>query len=227
MDPKELEKSHAEIRPLKILCSPAAAGVRCVAANPSGSGFCSGSFEKTVRVWQTDGAASEVYSGSIKKMQTESGAKDSQLEDNCVCTLDGHHAAPVSSVAWPVGNTIYSASWDGNIKKWDAEKCSHVSTNVGGTPFTCLSVAGSGSNILAAGGFDGKLRIYDPNQPAISRPALKFSSHNKEISACQWHKDSFHLLSASLDGTVMMWDVRNEISIFLSQFQFGSFNAFK
>ncbi|CAL1377267.1 unnamed protein product [Linum trigynum] len=203
MDSKEIG-----ISPFKILHGHAAAGVRCVAANPSGSRFCSGSFEKTVKVWQTDGAASEVCSGSMKKMKTESGAKESQMEDNPVCSLEGH-AALVSSVAWPVGNTIYSASWDCTIREWDVEKCSLVSTKSCGRPFSCLSVAESGSNILAAGGFDGKLRIYSPNQPDKSRRVAKFSSHNKEISACQWHKDSVHLLTASLDGTVMMWDVRN------------------
>ncbi|CAL1377302.1 unnamed protein product [Linum trigynum] len=195
-----------EFRPVRFLDSSVGDGIR---RRPLDFTFCSGSCNTTVKVWQTYEAASKVYSGSIKKRKTESGAKESHLEDNSVCSLEGH-VSLVSSVAWPVGNTIYSASWDGLIREWDVEKCSHVSSKFYEKSFTCVSVGGSGSNILAAGAFDGKLKIYDAKLPAKSRAVHDIFSHNNRISACQWHcKDTVYLLSASRDGRVMVWDLRN------------------
>ncbi|CAI0421743.1 unnamed protein product [Linum tenue] len=205
LDTKELEKFPRKIKPFKTLSDHSTKGVWRVAANPSGSRFCSGSFNTTVKVWQTYEAASEDYSGFVKKRKTECEAKESQLEDNLVCSLEGH-VSVVSSVAWPVDNTIYSASWDGTVREWDVEKCSHVSSKFYEKSFTCLSVGGSGSNILAAGAFDGKLKIYDAKLPGAVHDIF---SHDNRISACQWHcKDTVYLLSASLDGRVMVWDLR-------------------
>ncbi|KAE8706242.1 putative fasciclin-like arabinogalactan protein 20-like [Hibiscus syriacus] len=42
-----------------------------------------------------------------------------------------------------------------------------------------------------------------------SAPVFQFSSHSSWISDCKWHSwSSFHLLSSSYDGKVMLWDLR-------------------
>ena len=47
-------------------------------------------------------------------------------------------------------------------------------------------------------------------------PVFQFSSHTSWISACKWHNKSwFHLLSASYDGKVMLWDLRTAVLYFL------------
>ncbi|CAI0403940.1 unnamed protein product [Linum tenue] len=58
LDTKELEKFPRKIKPFKILSDHSTKGVWRVAANPSGSRFCSGSFYTTVKVWETYEAAS-------------------------------------------------------------------------------------------------------------------------------------------------------------------------
>lgn len=46
-----------------------------------------------------------------------------------------------------------------------------------------------------------------------SAPVYQFSSHSFWISTCKWHEKSrFHLLSASYDGKVMLWDLRTAVS---------------
>ena len=46
-----------------------------------------------------------------------------------------------------------------------------------------------------------------------SAPVFQFSSHSSWISACKWHNtSSFHLLSSSYDGKVMLWDLRTAVS---------------
>lgn len=43
-------------------------------------------------------------------------------------------------------------------------------------------------------------------------PIFQFSSHSSWITACKWHSRShFHLVSASYDGKVMLWDLRTAV----------------
>jgi len=45
-----------------------------------------------------------------------------------------------------------------------------------------------------------------------SAPVFQFGSHTSWVSACKWHDQSwFHLLSASYDGKVMLWDLRTAV----------------
>ncbi|CAK9149824.1 unnamed protein product [Ilex paraguariensis] len=72
-----------------------------------------------------------------------------------------------------------------------------------------LDVGGKSSALIAVGGSDPILRIWDPSKPGTLAPVFQFSSHASWISACKWHDKSwFHLVSASYDGKVMLWDLR-------------------
>ncbi|XP_038998447.1 ribosome biogenesis protein WDR12 homolog, partial [Hibiscus syriacus] len=86
------------------------------------------------------------------------------VQGEAVSTLVGHTQC-VSCVVWPQHETIYSASWDHSVRKWDVETGKDLSDI--------------------------------------------FSSHSSWISDCKWHSwSSFHLLSSSYDGKVMLWDLR-------------------
>ncbi|CAI0465197.1 unnamed protein product [Linum tenue] len=208
MDSEEgVDDVPAKIRPFKILRGHSAS-VGSVAAQASGSMICSGSWDCRVNLWQTDVSSAEGDSVSIKKRKTKNGTEEPQLEGAPVSTLVGH-TQQVSSLVWPELDTIYSASWDHTIRRWDAETGKDVSSIICGRPFNCLSVGGEGSTLVAAGGSTPILRIWDPRKPGTSAPVYQFSSHTSWISACQWHSKSwFHLLSASYDGKVMLWDLR-------------------
>lgn len=103
-------------------------------------------------------------------------------------------------------------------------------------------MGGENSALVAAGGSDPILRIWDPRKPGkqcnsfLSKlmstifllltlaevanpsstgtlaPVFQFASHSSWITACKWHPRSwFHLLSASYDGKVMLWDLRTAV----------------
>jgi len=45
-----------------------------------------------------------------------------------------------------------------------------------------------------------------------SAPVFQFASHTSWVTTVKWHdKSSFHLLSASYDGKVMLWDLRTAV----------------
>ncbi|KAF7822417.1 ribosome biogenesis protein WDR12-like protein [Senna tora] len=204
-NPEEAIDHPVKIRAFKILRGHKAS-VQSVAVQTSGEMVCSGSWDCTINLWQThfdtDGDL------SIKKRKVGGQVEESQLEGEAVSTLVGH-TQNVSAVAWPLRDTIYSASWDHSVRKWDVETGKDLSDIFCGKALNCLDIGGEGSALIAAGGSDPVLRIWDPRKPGTSAPVFQFSSHTSWISACKWHDNSwFHLLSASYDGKVMLWDLR-------------------
>ncbi|XP_057993630.1 ribosome biogenesis protein WDR12 homolog isoform X2 [Hevea brasiliensis] len=206
-DTEEPENSPANIRAFKILRGHNAS-VQSVAAETSGSMICSGSWDCTINLWKTDESDTEGDLVSIKKRKVKNKAKESQLEGEAMSTLVGH-TQRVSSVVWPEHETIYSASWDHSIRRWDVETGKDSAKIFCGKALNYLHVGGEGSALIAAGASDPILRIWDPRKPGTSAPIYQFCSHTSWVSACKWHDKSwFHLLSASYDGKVMLWDLR-------------------
>ncbi|TYK05339.1 ribosome biogenesis protein WDR12-like protein [Cucumis melo var. makuwa] len=199
-------KNPTKLRPFKILKGHRLS-VQSVASQKSGHLICSGSWDHTIKLWRTDEHQSE-GDVSIKKRKMNNKAEESQLEEDSVATLDGHSQS-VSSVAWPKHEEIYSVSWDHSVRKWDVETGNVLFNHVCGKALNCLDIGGEGSSLIAAGGSDPTIRIWDPRKPGTSSPIFQFSSHTSWVSACKWHEKSwFHLLSASYDGKVMLWDLR-------------------
>ncbi|XP_010258084.1 PREDICTED: ribosome biogenesis protein WDR12 homolog [Nelumbo nucifera] len=196
-----------KIRAFKILQGHKSS-IQSVAAQPSGDMVCSGSWDCTINLWQTNESDTEGDLVSVKKRKMGSEAEESQLQGEAVSTLVGHTQC-VSSVVWPEHVTIYSASWDHSIRRWDVETGKDSLDMFCGKVLNCLDVGGESSALIAAGGSDPILRIWDPRKPGTLAPVFQFSSHTSWITSCKWHKKSwFHLLSASYDGKVMLWDLR-------------------
>ncbi|XP_040973595.1 ribosome biogenesis protein WDR12 homolog isoform X2 [Gossypium hirsutum] len=79
-----------------------------------------------------------------------------------VSTLVGHTQC-ISSVVWPQHDTIYLASWDHSVKKWDVETGKDLSD----IALNCIDIGGEGLALIAAGGSDPVLRIWDPRKLAL------------------------------------------------------------
>ncbi|MCD7458951.1 hypothetical protein HAX54_039675 [Datura stramonium] len=122
----------------------------------------------------------QVMSFQSRKGKKDADEEDAQVEEEAKSTLVGH--------------TI-----------WRQDSLNLYCNKV----INCLDIGGEGSALIAAGGSDPVLRIYGSSQIGTSAPVYQFSSHSSWISACKWHEKSwFHLVSASYDGKVMLWDLR-------------------
>ncbi|KAF3323379.1 ribosome biogenesis protein WDR12 isoform X1 [Carex littledalei] len=187
--------------------------VQSVTVNSSREMICSGSWDCSIKLWDVkdseedgDGNTISLKKRKVNCMTTE--FEDAQSEGAATSTLMGHTQC-VSAVTWPDPDVLYSASWDHSIRQWDIPSGKETWTMVGGKALNCLDIGGESSSLVAAGGSDPVLRIWDPRKPGSLAPIFQFSSHASWISECKWHPRSwFHLLSASYDGKVMLWDLR-------------------
>ncbi|GAB4831734.1 WD repeat-containing protein 12 [Ancistrocladus abbreviatus] len=183
------------------------ASVKSVSSQPSGNMVCSGSWDATINLWQMNESDTDGDLASVKKRKTDD-AVDPLIEGGAVSTLVGHTQC-VPCVVWPRDEAIYSASWDHSVRRWDVETGKDSWNLFCGKALNCVDVGGESSALVAAGASDTILRIWDPRKPGTLTPIFQFSSHTSWISACKWHNKSwFHLLSASYDGKVMLWDLR-------------------
>ncbi|XP_039011226.1 ribosome biogenesis protein WDR12 homolog [Hibiscus syriacus] len=109
----------AKIRAFKILRGHNAS-VQSIAAKTSGDMIYSGSWDCTINLWRTNDSDIDGDTVAIKKRKVNNKVEELQSEGEAVFALVGHTQC-ISCVSWPHHETIYSASWDHSVRKWDVE----------------------------------------------------------------------------------------------------------
>uniref|UniRef100_A0A8C2BTG3 Ribosome biogenesis protein WDR12 n=2 Tax=Cyprinus carpio TaxID=7962 RepID=A0A8C2BTG3_CYPCA len=160
-------------------CRGHAGSVDTVAVDPTRTKFCSGSWDKMLKIWSTP-----------------------------LMTFSGHNEA-VSSVLWMDAEELCSASWDHTIRLWDAETGGQKNTITGSKVFSCISYSplcrrlASGSTdrhvrLWDPRSKDGYLVLLSLTSHNGWVTAVRWSpSHEHQ------------LVSGSLDNVVKLWDTRS------------------
>jgi len=196
------------------LCEAHSNGVTCVAMQPTGAMFASGSADRTIQLWSSavkdeeEGAGASSSGGGGKRRRTGAGEPRAKLP---LGQLVGSTAG-VLAVAWPERGRLFSAGEDHCVRLWDVETATNTSTLASSKVINALAYSAANDRV-AAGCFDGQVRMFDPRSNASAVVAMSLSSHRRPVTAVAWSPtDNHSVVSSSQDNAghnLKLWDIRS------------------
>jgi len=150
-----------------------------VAFSPDGSTLASGSYDKTIKLWDVS-------------------------TDSEIATLKGHSRWVNSVIFSPDSNIIASGSDDKTIKLWNVSTRREIVT-LRGHSSLILSVAFSPDGLLlASGGSNNTIKLW---YVSTRMQIVTLRGHSGWVRSVAFSPDGRMLVSGSLDKTVKLWDV--------------------
>jgi WD40 repeat protein/serine/threonine protein kinase len=154
------------------------AWVAAVAWPPDGQRIASGSWDKTVQIWDV-------------------------VTSRAILTYTGH-THTVKAVAWsPHGTYIVSGSWDNTVHIWSSTTGTVVLVYQGHTAQVEATAWSPDGTSIASAGHDGTVQVWKIDQRGT---VLTYRGHSGPVWSVAWSPDGRHLASTSSDGTVQIWE---------------------
>ncbi|EGX44308.1 hypothetical protein AOL_s00193g36 [Orbilia oligospora ATCC 24927] len=151
--------------------------------DPTGEHIASGSFDRTVQLWNTYGDC--INYGEI----------------------NGHRGA-VLDLQWSRdGRSIYTATTDSLVADWDVETGQRIRRHVGHEDIVnVIEISRKGLEIILSGSDDGTIGIWDPR----SKEAIDYLETNFPITSVAIGDSGVEIYSGGIENDVKVWDLRKK-----------------
>jgi len=194
------------------------AAVQAVALAPDAGAFCSGAWDGSVRLWRVAEPADEGSAPADTKRRKKGSSaaavpSASFAEAEPTLSLEGGHSQCVAGVAWHASGALFTGALDHSVRVWDAETGANTSTlHLAKAVHAVCASRAPNAPLVAFGGADRALRLWDPRNGASATTVTQLTAaHLGWITAASFSPASeHHLVSASYDGTLKLWDVRGK-----------------
>jgi WD40 repeat protein len=196
--------------------------VRCLSFTPDGDKLVSGSFDKTIKLWQLDtGKALYSLGDRLKGVFAlavspdgkllASGSWDEKielwnLETGTLLHKLSQHTASVRSLAIaPDSKTLISGSFDQTIVLWNLPDGIVGKIMVDLEPISAIALSADGT-FLASTGDDGIVKIWS----LATGTKIAESSGNKHcIGSLTISPDSHTIAAGTVNGDMLLWQLEN------------------
>jgi len=152
-----------------------------VAFDPQGRTLASGSYDKTVKLW-------EMPSGKLLR------------------TLEGHQGHVYNVAFDPQGGTLASGSSEKTVKLGEARSGKLLRTLEGHRSWIWSVAFDPHSGTLASGSQDGTVRLWEARSGKLLRT---LEGHGTSVRSVAFDQQGWKLASGSDDKTVKLWEVQS------------------
>jgi ribosome biogenesis protein len=191
--------------------------VDSIAVHAPSSRLLSASSDHVVGLWSTsatEGPAPPTAllptANSNKRRKTNTSSTSKSIPQRGPLSLLDGHSRPVSAAIFDTKDRTvgYSCSWDHAVITWDLTTSIAVSTRRTLHPLLCLAQLPE-VGLLAAGTSARHIAMVDSRADAKDVTGLTLRGHTAPVvSVAPEPNNPWGLISASLDGTCRIWDVR-------------------
>ena len=213
--------------PLKAIFEGHTDFVRSLAFSPDGETLASGSWDRTIRLWNprtlrhvitlighSSDVRSVVFSPDGETLASGSWDRTIRLWDTSTgqlrTTLSGYNIEHITSVALSPDGQILAGGTASNsghnvIHLWNPNTGQYKSELIGHTERVASVIFSPDGQMLVSGSEDNTVRLWNPNTGKTQKILMEYT---QAVDSVAFSRDGKTLASGSRDGTIRLWDAQ-------------------